>query len=116
MFGLLMSVYPCPGELRRVLAQDWVSMWVGWTEASAMIASAPDSQVENHIAEECVVWFSLISVDNVHERFMSDQARQRMLLGEGLHLGKGGAHGTSNSCLADFLLQLLIWHNATSKV
>ena len=114
-FGLLMSVYPCPGELRRVFAQDWVRTWAGWTEASAMIASASDSQDENQIAEDVVVRFSRINVDNVHERFMSDQDRQLMLLDEGLHLGKGEAHGASNSCLADSLLQLLIWHNVISK-
>ena len=66
-FGLIMSVHPCPGELRRVWAQDWVRMWAGWTEASAMIASASDSQDDNQIAEDVVVWFSPISIDNVHE-------------------------------------------------
>ena len=34
---------------------------------------------------------------------------------EGLHLGNGEAHGASNSCLADSLLQLLIWHNVIFK-
>ena len=88
VFGLRMSVHPCPGELRRVLAQDWVRMWVGWTESSAMSASASDCQDENQIAEDVVVRFSRISIDNVHERFMSDQHTQLMLLDEGLHLGK----------------------------
>ena len=115
VFGLLMSMYPCPGELRRVLAQDWVRMWAGWIESSAMIASASDAQEENQIAEDVVVRSSRISIDNVHERFMSDQDRQVMLLDEGLILGKGEAHGASNSRLSDSLLQLLIWHNVISK-
>ena len=51
LFGLLMSVYPCPGELQRVLTQSWVSDWDGWTEASAMIDSALTSHDENLVAE-----------------------------------------------------------------
>ena len=51
VFGLLASVYPCPGELPRVLTQSWVSKWNGWTEASAMIESALTPHDENHIAE-----------------------------------------------------------------
>ena len=50
-FCLLMSVYNCPGEFRRVLTQNWVSTWGGWTEASAMIESASLSNGENKIAE-----------------------------------------------------------------
>ena len=73
--GLLMSVYPCPGGLQRVLTQSWVSTWNGWTEASAMIESALTSHDENHIAEEFVVRFSHISMDNVDVRFMCDQDR-----------------------------------------
>ena len=71
-----------------MLAQDWVIMWAGWTEASAMIASASDSQDENQIAEDVVVRFSRISIDNVQERCMSDQDRQVMLLDKGLILGR----------------------------
>ena len=52
LFGLLMSVYPCPAEMRRVLTQSWVSDWDGWTEASAMIDSALISHDDNLIAEE----------------------------------------------------------------
>ena len=37
-----------------------------------------------------------------------------MLLLDGLHVGKGEAHGASNSCLADSLLQLLMWHDVIS--
>ena len=48
--GLLMSVYPCHGELQRVLTQSWVSDWDGWTEASAMIDSALTSHNENLVA------------------------------------------------------------------
>ena len=51
LFGLLMSVYPCPGELQRVLTQSWVGNWHGWTEASALIESAVTSHDENLIAE-----------------------------------------------------------------
>ena len=51
LFGLLMSVYNCPGELRRVLTQNWVNTWGGWTEASAMIESASLSNGENRVAE-----------------------------------------------------------------
>ena len=65
LFGLPMSVYPCPGELQRLLTQSWVSTWNGWTEASAMIESALTSQDENLIAEEFIVRFSRISTDNV---------------------------------------------------
>ena len=32
LFGLLMSVYPCHGELQKVLTQSCVSDWDGWTE------------------------------------------------------------------------------------
>ena len=52
LFGLLMSVYQCHGELQRVLTQSWVSNWDGWTEASAMIDSALISHDDNLIAEE----------------------------------------------------------------
>ena len=38
-----------------------------------------------------------------------------MLLSEGLHVGKGEAHGISNSCLADSVLQLLMCHDVTSN-
>jgi len=38
-----------------------------------------------------------------------------MLVHEGLHVGKGEVHGASNSCLADALLQLLLWHGVVSK-
>ena len=38
-----------------------------------------------------------------------------MLSGEGLYAGKGEAHGASNSCLADYLLQLLMWHDVISR-
>ena len=51
LFGLFMSVYPCPGELQRVLTQSWVSNWDGWTEASAMIGSALTSRDANLVAE-----------------------------------------------------------------
>ena len=51
LFGLLMSVYPGPGELRRVLTQNWVRAWTGWTEASAKIESALTDHDENRIAE-----------------------------------------------------------------
>ena len=47
VFGLLMSVYPYPGELRWMLAQDWVRMWVDWPESSVAIASASDAQEDN---------------------------------------------------------------------
>ena len=73
LFGLLMSVYPCPGELRPVLTYYWVSTWAGWAEASVMIDSASSSNGDNNIAEETVVRFSRISMDNVDVRFMSDQ-------------------------------------------
>ena len=109
-----MSVYNCPGELRRVLTQNWVNGWDGWTEASAMIESASSSNAENQIAEEFVVRFSRISMDDVDVRFISDQERQRVLLLDGLHVGKGEAHGASNSCLADYVLQLLLLHDVIS--
>ena len=48
-------------------------------------------------------------------RLMYDQERQRMLLSEGLHVGKGEAHGISTSCLADYLLQLLMCHGVISN-
>ena len=51
LFGLFMSVYNCPGELRQVSTQNWVSTWGGWTEASAMIESALLSNGERRIAE-----------------------------------------------------------------
>ena len=51
LFGLLLSVYNCPGELRRVLTHNWVNAWGGWTEASAMIESASLSNGENKVAE-----------------------------------------------------------------
>ena len=51
LFGLLMFVYPCPGELQRVLTQSWASAWDGWTESSAMVASALTSHDENLIVE-----------------------------------------------------------------
>ena len=57
LFGLLMSVYPCPGELQIMLTQSWVSTWNGWTEASAMIESPLTSHDENLIADEFVVRF-----------------------------------------------------------
>ena len=115
IFGLFMSVYPCPGELQRVLTQSWVSAWDGWTEASAMIANALTSHDENLIAESLVVRFSRISTDNVDVRLMCGQDRQRMLLSEGLHVGEGEAHGINNSCLADDLLQLFMCHDAISN-
>ena len=35
LFALLTSVYESPGELSRVLRQDWVSDWEGWAEANS---------------------------------------------------------------------------------
>ena len=34
LFALLMSVYESPGELSRVLRQDWVIDWEGWAETN----------------------------------------------------------------------------------
>ena len=109
-----MSVYPCHGELQRVLTQSWVSDWDGWTEASAMIDSALISHDENLVAQTFVVRFSRISMDNADLR-LCDQDRQRVLLSEGLQVGKGEAHGISNSFLAEYLLQLLTCHDAMSN-
>ena len=53
-------------------------------------------------------------MDNVDVQFMCDQDRQRMLLSEGSHVGQDEAHGVSNSCLADYLLQLFMCHDAVS--
>ena len=39
---------------------------------------------------------------------------QRQLVGETLHLGKGDAYGANNSCLADYLLQLLMRQDVIS--
>ena len=47
---------------------------------------------------------------------MCDQDRRSMLLSEGLHVGKGEAHGTSKSCFADSLLQLLMCHDVIPNV
>lgn len=80
-----------------------------------MIESASISHEENQITESFVVRSSRISMGSVDVRFTSDQDWQCMLLGEGLHVGKGEAHGTSNSCLADSLLQLPLWHDVISK-
>ena len=114
LFALLMSVYDSPGELSRVLRQDWVSDWEGWAEADRQFDSALRAEHEHKIAEELVVRFARISMANVHERFMSDPDRVRQFASENLHVGKGEAYGANNACLADSLLQLLMRHNVIS--
>ena len=111
LFALLMSVYESPGELSRVLRQDWVSAWEGWAEADGQFASALDAQDEHKIAEEVVVRFARISMANVDERFISDPDRIHQLENEMLHVGRGEAYGANNACLADSLLQLLMREN-----
>jgi len=106
-----MSVYESPGELSRVLRQDWVSDWEGWAEANRQFDSALRANDENRIAEELVVRFARISMANVYERFISDPDRVRQLQSENLHVGKGEAYGANNACLADSMLQLLMRHN-----
>ena len=69
-------------------------------------ASVVEEQHTN--AEECLIGIARISMDNVHERFVSDQDMQRKLLCGHLHIGKGEQHGRNNACLADYLLQLLM--------
>ena len=114
LFALLMSVYDSPGELSRVLRQDWVSGWEGWAEADRRFDRALCAEDENKIAEELVVRFARVSMANVHERFISDSDRVRQLASENLHVGKGEAYGANNACLADSLLQLLMRHDVVN--
>ena len=79
LFALLMSVYESPGELSRVLRQDWVSGWEGWAEANSQFDMALCANDENQIAEELVVRFARISMANVSEIFISDPDRVRQL-------------------------------------
>ena len=37
LFALFMSVYQSPGELSRVLQQDWINDWNGWKEAQTHV-------------------------------------------------------------------------------
>ena len=115
LFALFLSMLPGPGELRRVLTQSWVGEWAGWTESYTLLDNAVSSQEENGLAEEYVVRFARICADNVELLFDIDQERRRSLAREGLRVGTGDAHGANNACLADCLLQVLMWHDVNVK-
>ena len=108
MFALLLSVYQSAGELRRILRQEWVRGWDGWDEVVVRCDNASSVEEKHNIAEECLIRIARISMDNVHERFMSDIDMQRQLLCGNLHIGKSEQFGRNNACLADSLLQLLM--------
>ena len=108
VFALLLSVYQSAGELRRILRQEWVRGWDGWDEVVIRCDRASSVEEKHTIAEECLIRLARISMDNVHERFMSDIDMQRQLLCGNLHIGKSEQLGRNNACLADSLLQLLM--------
>ena len=64
LFALLMSVYQSPGELSRVLQQDWINDWDGWEEARKL-CDVQDDDAKHKIAEEFVVRFARIRMNNV---------------------------------------------------
>ena len=70
-------------------------------------ASADEGNV---IAEDCVIRFARISIDNVRITYQSDAERKSELLLRGLRLGQG-ERWSSNACLANSLLQLLLCHH-----
>ena len=77
MFALLLAVYQTAGELRRILRQEWVRGWDGWDEVVVRCDNASSVEEKHRIAEEFLIRIARISMDNVHERFMSDQDMQR---------------------------------------
>ena len=95
-------------ELRRILRQEWVRGWDGWDEVVVRCDNASSVEEKHNITEECLIRLARISMDNVHERFMSDIDMQRQLPCGNLHIGKSEQFGRNNACLADSLLQLLM--------
>ena len=77
VFALLLSVYQSAGELRIILRQEWVRGWDGWDEVVIRCDSASSVEEQHKIAEECIIIIARISMNNVHERFMSDIGMQR---------------------------------------
>ena len=109
LYEFFLSVYNSPGGLQRVLQQDWVPDWEGWSDADTELSTASCLKQKQKTAAEIVVQFARISMTNVHARYLTDKTRRQQLENVNLHVGKGEAYGASNACLADSLLQLLLF-------
>ena len=70
-----------------MLQQDWVKEWEGWVDAQILWHSDDDDMIHN-IAEDIVIGFFRISMNNVRVRHLSDEMRQQDLRKQGFYIGK----------------------------
>jgi hypothetical protein len=106
VLALLLSLFPNVAGLQRILRQDWITEWRGWSTSRAMLQNSADDRYSESVALERVQDVARISLQNVEVRCKSDAERRRELEAQGKIVELGLVHN-NNECCADSLLQLL---------
>ena len=106
VLAILLSLLPNVVNLRRILRQDWIEEWRGWSTTRTMLQDCEEDRHSESVALECVQDFARISLQSVEVRCKIDAQRKRELEARGKILGVGLVHG-NNECCADSMLQLL---------
>ena len=106
IFAMMLSLVTDKSRLWRMLSQDWVAEWRGWSRCRAVLENCYDDKDAEEVALTCIQDFGRISLQNVNIQTKSDAARKAELESQGKRIGLGLVHG-NNECCADSLLQLL---------